>query len=217
MMGIHTISGIHSIITVYQKQDDLNLSMEKTLVKGENVTDPTSSLIPKQDSIYTYKRLLFLVALNLIPAISLVVLASTVISDVNVVVYNDLHVVIVYSLIFGPAGAVIRYILGTRNKSIPRFQTWTFLCNMWGCIVVLLARTMSLQSESRIKLIIESSLITGFAGSLTTVSSFIQQVYKYDASTSLGMSYTYSIVSILFAQIFCLLYVLLYDLIVYLT
>eukprot|EP01125_Pyxidicula_operculata_P000981 TRINITY_DN1085_c0_g1_i2.p1 TRINITY_DN1085_c0_g1~~TRINITY_DN1085_c0_g1_i2.p1 ORF type:complete len:148 (+),score=10.31 TRINITY_DN1085_c0_g1_i2:265-708(+) len=56
MMGIHTISGIHSIITVYQKQDDLNLSMEKTLVKGENVTDPTSSLIPKQGPFIDFKK-----------------------------------------------------------------------------------------------------------------------------------------------------------------
>eukprot|EP01112_Ceratiomyxa_fruticulosa_P003707 TRINITY_DN1400_c0_g3_i1.p1 TRINITY_DN1400_c0_g3~~TRINITY_DN1400_c0_g3_i1.p1 ORF type:complete len:440 (+),score=46.77 TRINITY_DN1400_c0_g3_i1:310-1629(+) len=100
--------------------------------------------------------------------------------------------------IFAPVGTLIRWSLGRRNIYHPKFPVYTFLVNIFGSAilsalhVISVHKTLSTTSSN-----VLAGLMTGFCGCLTTVSSFVNEVYHLH----LYNSYVYALVSIFGTQI----------------
>ena len=80
------------------------------------------------------------------------------------------------SLLLSPAGALIRYRMGLRNKRWRPFPIFTLAANLAGCMVTgsmgaVLASGVTSKDHP-----LAVGVATGFAGSLSTVSTFMAEV-----------------------------------------
>lgn len=82
------------------------------------------------------------------------------------------------SLLFAPFGVIARWKLSTRfNRSYPSFPLGTFISNMTACLLSgTLGSILAGRPKSREEQVILSSIIGGFAGSLSTLATFLVEV-----------------------------------------
>jgi len=99
---------------------------------------------------------------------------------------------------FGPIGVVVRWRLSRLNTCVPSFPIGTFLANI--CAVLLdaaIGAALLVQTEASedTKLFL-NALISGFAGALSTVSTWVVEIFALGT----GQKYVYMILSIACAQ-----------------
>ncbi|GMH42179.1 hypothetical protein BSKO_10098 [Bryopsis sp. KO-2023] len=88
------------------------------------------------------------------------------------------------AVLFGPLGAILRWRLGAVNGKMKGGLSWfpagTFAANMIACAVSFLAHGVSVYSSplSPVQAVMVFALKTGFAGSLSTVSTWAVEVRK---------------------------------------
>jgi len=105
---------------------------------------------------------------------------------------------LIIAALSGCAGTLIRFLLGKRNAYWPNFPMYTFLANIIGCVayglmtVALATRTVSEELEEDMKAV----WVLGFAGCLTTVSTFVSEIYNLEPFKG----WFYAAVSIFVAQ-----------------
>jgi CrcB protein len=115
---------------------------------------------------------------------------------------------------FGPIGALLRYNLSLRNAKHPKFPVYTFVVNLSGCLgnisVFVLANYLS---HSRLlndywlaafDLWILNGVTVGLMGSLSTVSTWVNEIWKLANNGHLYYSYRYAAISVMCAQAICL-------------
>ena len=100
------------------------------------------------------------------------------------------------SLLFAPFGALTRFGLTKRVGSI----RGTFAANMLGCLVAAVAHRMS-EKELLVDVVAGDIIVavgTGFAGALSTVSSFFSELVSIEDTPT---SYSYGILTAVCAQV----------------
>ncbi|KDO18884.1 hypothetical protein SPRG_15836 [Saprolegnia parasitica CBS 223.65] len=94
------------------------------------------------------------------------------------------------AVVFGPPGALLRYGLGLRLNKSKTFPLGTFAANVSAsivsCIGVLAMPTSALGATW-----IQHALLTGFCGSLSTVSSWINEIYSMPSSSLVYVAATH--------------------------
>eukprot|EP00563_Minutocellus_polymorphus_P016259 CAMPEP_0181056298 /NCGR_PEP_ID=MMETSP1070-20121207/19655_1 /TAXON_ID=265543 /ORGANISM="Minutocellus polymorphus, Strain NH13" /LENGTH=1175 /DNA_ID=CAMNT_0023135661 /DNA_START=57 /DNA_END=3585 /DNA_ORIENTATION=+ len=99
------------------------------------------------------------------------------------------------SCCFTPIGAVFRWRLSLLNSHWKSFPLGTFIANILGSTVAILAvaieaRLLRSESSSLISVQIAAAIKIGFAGSLSTVSSFVKEVVDITEDILLGYMVT---------------------------
>lgn len=75
-----------------------------------------------------------------------------------------------------PVGATLRWILSRLNRRTPNFPVGTFVANITAVLLdVSIGATLLHSTANKNTALVLSSLITGFAGSLSTVSTWINE------------------------------------------
>uniref|UniRef100_A0A914W8I4 Uncharacterized protein n=1 Tax=Plectus sambesii TaxID=2011161 RepID=A0A914W8I4_9BILA len=115
---------------------------------------------------------------------------------------------------FSPLGALIRYQLSLRNASHPTFPVYTLAVNLCGCfgnICILVLGNYLTNSQvlddnwlAAFNLWILNGISVGLMGSLSTVSTWINEIWHLANKGRMYHSYRYAVVSVLSAQIICL-------------
>ena len=106
---------------------------------------------------------------------------------------------ILFSLILGPIGTYIRWRLAYFDTNFLKndFPLGTLVSNYIGSLILACCMVARLHVTSSIVVQLLNGVITGFCGSLTTVSTFISQITKL----SFKMSSIYVLVSLITVQI----------------
>lgn len=110
-------------------------------------------------------------------------------------------------------GAYIRYFLGLRNKYWPNFPLYTFFANMLGTLLIFISDLLARQYFRPVPPIEPTSILaalpdafeTGLCGTISTVSSFVKEIYFIRI---LVYRYWYAAGSLLGGQIITLIAVL---------
>jgi fluoride ion exporter CrcB/FEX len=107
---------------------------------------------------------------------------------------------IIYSVIFAPFGSLTRYLLSLIFNTNPNFPYGTFLANVLGSYLYLgmVSITQYVHTLSPLTKQIINSIIQGYCGCLTTVSTFILEL---DTMKKRRYIYLYFILSLLSVQI----------------
>ncbi len=112
---------------------------------------------------------------------------------------------IIYSVIFAPFGALTRYLLSILFNKNPNFPFGTFLANVLGSYLYLgmvsLIQYVTILSPLTKQII--NSIIQGYCGCLTTISTFILEL---DTMKKRRYIYIYFALSILSVQIFYIIF-----------
>lgn len=103
------------------------------------------------------------------------------------------------SAMFAPAGATLRWRLSFLNRRTSRFPLGTFIANMGAIFydAVVGAAVIAWTDPSVEAIIFLAATITGLGGSLSTVSTWIEEAFMQTAS----QRYVYVIVSLVCAQL----------------
>jgi len=113
------------------------------------------------------------------------------------------------ALLFGPPGTLIRFYLSQFNTYTPRFPVFTFFVNitgtaLYGGMLILYHRLTHLDSvvyfhiaSDSIGYVLIPAITLGFCGSLTTVSTFVHEIYLLKPK----YAYLYAIASVAVAQL----------------
>ncbi len=78
------------------------------------------------------------------------------------------------ALLLAPLGATLRYFLASYNRRCPSFPAFTLACNAIGTAITSSGAAMAGVATPTSRLLISSSAL-GFAGSLSTVSTFVNE------------------------------------------
>lgn len=105
-----------------------------------------------------------------------------------------------FSAFLSPIGANIRWILSLYNINWPRFKLYTFLVNIIGTIIYAILAIFSQRTNIEFEIVSLQGGYNGFCGSLTTVSTFLNEI----KTITTEWSYKYALTSILIAQFFIL-------------
>uniref|UniRef100_A0A914VEM0 Uncharacterized protein n=1 Tax=Plectus sambesii TaxID=2011161 RepID=A0A914VEM0_9BILA len=113
------------------------------------------------------------------------------------------------AMAFGPFGALLRHLLSFGNQKTPNFPVFTLIANEVATaanILIIIIFNMIQPSASSsalatFQLWVRSGLSTGFMGSLSTVSTWINELHKLSSTKSLSLAYRYGLVTVVFAQI----------------
>ncbi|KAG0670719.1 hypothetical protein C6P40_004121 [Pichia californica] len=95
-----------------------------------------------------------------------------------------------FAILMGVFGALLRFKLSSFNGRFvyPWYPTGTFFANIIGCFIISILYLLMLGLQTKDSLIIENNVhqfiikgfSSGFCGSLTTMSSFINELYNLD-------------------------------------
>jgi fluoride ion exporter CrcB/FEX len=105
------------------------------------------------------------------------------------------------SVLFAPFGTILRWILSRYNGSIA-YEKWnwipigTFAANMLACIVssLMAAAALKIPQSSELAHDIVAAIKSGFAGSLSTVSTFVvESVSLLQSLPQCAVGYYYSV------------------------
>lgn len=114
------------------------------------------------------------------------------------------------ALSLGPIGSSIRFALSKYNPKFPTFPLFTFIVNAVGSALSVSfyvgQRFLSQNSNPSLALYdfwIINGLGVGALGSLTTVSTFVKEMYNL-SKQSFSSAYRYGIVSVIIVQILCI-------------
>lgn len=118
------------------------------------------------------------------------------------VLYHFSQFKLMFSVVFAPVGAYIRWHLAPLNSLFTNFKLGTFIVNVggsWllGATIVAKAHLSTQLGADHLALMALSGFGTGFCGCLTTVSTFAVEL----STLPLRWSYVYAIASILSAQL----------------
>eukprot|EP00026_Physarum_polycephalum_P009530 Phypoly_transcript_09658.p1 GENE.Phypoly_transcript_09658~~Phypoly_transcript_09658.p1 ORF type:complete len:414 (+),score=52.29 Phypoly_transcript_09658:114-1355(+) len=107
---------------------------------------------------------------------------------------------ILFSCLFAPFGALLRWYLAIYNLKFPKFPVFTFLVNFVGSMLlagftILASRSHNLAGSAAL-----NGAVTGFCGALTTTSTFLNEARILDTK----YSFIYVIVSVFGTQIILL-------------
>lgn len=112
----------------------------------------------------------------------------------------------------GPIGSLFRFGMSFKNQKWVHFPWFTFIPNIFasmanvGILILISGITPKLTAENvmRLKFWLESGIVTGCLGSLSTVSTWIHEIYKL-AGLNLWWAYRYGIASVVVGHALCLL------------
>lgn len=94
-----------------------------------------------------------------------------------------------------PFGGLTRYYLSKKNKNWPRFPLFTFIVNLFGCIFFeILMGITNRYYFSSFSLELIQGVEVGFCGSLTTVSTFANELMN--SKVPLKWRYFYAFLSV---------------------
>jgi len=105
-----------------------------------------------------------------------------------------------FALLCGPTGALVRHYISLNNVKWPTFPLFTFLVNVAGCVLYGTIRVLiayRYPNDLPTQVILDSTLLLGFADCLTTVSSFMLQCSNLDVF----YSWRYSLGTMVVAQL----------------
>lgn len=129
--------------------------------------------VPPYPMYNTYKLPVGLAALVLLLC-GLSAFAAVAVANDN---YGDGELAI--GLLVAPFFAAIRYALSSYNRGHPRFPVWTLVCNASASLMTTLAsvlvHTPAIGASRETKMVLEA-LSLGAAGSLSTVSTFMNEL-----------------------------------------
>lgn len=116
------------------------------------------------------------------------------------------------SLALAPFGSFVRFALAKLNRGYPTFPLFTFLVNAVGSALSMsffIGQHFMLKNHSAVaiasyNLWVLNGLTVGTMGSLTTVSTFVKELY-YLGDRNIKYSYRYGLVSVFVIQVCCLL------------
>lgn len=138
---------------------------------------------------------------------ALLFVTCTVCIIVACMLTNDYY--ILFSLLFSPFGTYLRWCLSNYfdNCFNKKFPIGTVMANYLGSLILALSMIARLHVSNEVVII--NGIITGFCGSLTTVSTFISQI----VTLSFPMSILYIVISLTTVQISYVIILLTYSLI----
>ncbi len=149
----------------------------------------------------------------LLPVLVVVLLSATAAASCGILLdTSDARKPWWVAMLFGPVGATIRYLLSIFNHRFNNFPLFTFIANVSAStinmVILVVGNDLSLSSNSSTNehyaLWVQHGLSTGCMGSLSTVSTWVNEIRKF-AERNMIYAYRYAIVSLLSAQILCLL------------
>jgi len=111
------------------------------------------------------------------------------------------YINIILPLLCGPIGSCIRYVISIHNKQFEAFPLFTFLANVIGAFLYSVVYVCGSTVSSIERTYIDSSILTGFLGCLTTVSTLVYQVH----TLSPKHAWIYSLTTVISAQCLCLI------------
>eukprot|EP00056_Hartaetosiga_gracilis_P007272 m.106191 g.106191 ORF g.106191 m.106191 type:complete len:402 (-) comp12670_c0_seq4:1315-2520(-) len=144
----------------------------------------------------------------LLPALVLFLFVVVLVVLVAVLPYGAPHAEVLWTALFATPGALIRHLLCSRipqKKNIGLVWNGTTVANICGCtllaILVLVENEMNLGVDSVVSGgTVFSGLMSGFCGSLTTVSTFVSDAHKLSSQSS-GRALRYLVGSVLIGQV----------------
>ena len=101
------------------------------------------------------------------------------------------------SLLLSPMAASIRYTLSYHNKDWPRIPLYTLQVNVIGSFISVVCYIISLQSITSPTTLLVGAISVGFAGCLSTVSTFVNECRLLRGKTC----YHYIYVTFLLSQV----------------
>lgn len=108
----------------------------------------------------------------------------------------------IFSMLLSPFGGLIRYYSSKFNKNWTRFPLFTFLANVFGSIILVFANNVALISNlSPIWIGFLFGIRAGFCGSLTTVSTLVNELMN--SQVPLKWRYRYFFTTVVVTQLFC--------------
>ncbi len=117
---------------------------------------------------------------------------------VVVIPYYTERLYLMFSALFASLGTYLRWHLAPFNSAIMNFKLGTFLVNVAGAwLLGAIVSSQELYADGELMSALLKGLGAGFCGCLTTVSTFIVEMYKLP----LRASYVYTFSSILIAQV----------------
>ncbi|EQC25769.1 hypothetical protein SDRG_16366 [Saprolegnia diclina VS20] len=111
---------------------------------------------------------------------------ATVLAIILAALYLDGYLAVVV----GPLGALLRYGLGLRLNKSKTFPLGTFVANVLASIVSCIG-VLAMPTSTLAATWVQHALLTGFCGSLSTVSSWINEIYSMPSSSVLYVAATH--------------------------
>ena len=105
---------------------------------------------------------------------------------------------ILFALVFGPLGSLLRFFLSRLNPLIRHFPLGTFVANQLGTILLAVFFLLQYKKQSVVSCQVLQGMQDGFCGCLTTVSTFIVEL----STLSRARGWIYGLVSIVVGIIF---------------
>jgi fluoride ion exporter CrcB/FEX len=85
---------------------------------------------------------------------------------------------ICYALVLAPIGSLSRYFISDKLNKLDRIPFGTFLCNIIGTVILSLCLIISYYTPD--SCVVIRSIVIGFCGTLTTLSSFVNELSRND-------------------------------------
>jgi fluoride ion exporter CrcB/FEX len=149
---------------------------------------------------------------------SLLLLALFLVGDLEM--DSNFHKKMWMTCLFAPFGTVLRWQLSFLNgmwfrdsKILKYFPVGTFFANLGGCIISIVAAALMARGDglSETSELLIYAIKVGFAGNLSTVSTFAKEVVLLSEKSNTGPAYFYAAISMVTC---CLVSVVLYSTIV---
>ena len=165
-----------------------NMDPSKTSTRNSSRSSTEDNTDPKRAKNVSNHQTEFLLAIA-----SAVILLVTFLALFTLAALEDRknQSVLFLGLLLSPPFALIRYAMGFRNKLHPEFPLYTLFANALGTLLsVICGGLVSADSvnPSRGTTIVLEAIVLGAAGSLSTVSSFVNEVRQL--KPPLGIRYT---------------------------
>jgi fluoride ion exporter CrcB/FEX len=87
---------------------------------------------------------------------------------------------ICYALVLSPIGSLCRYYISLKLNKLDKIPFGTFLCNLIGTIILSVCLIISYYTPG--SCVVIRSIVIGFCGTLTTLSSFVNELLRNDRS-----------------------------------
>ena len=109
-----------------------------------------------------------------------------------------------FAILLSPFGACLRWYLGIKYNKKFKIPIGTFCVNIMGALLLTLLLVLSAESEDpRYETLVIEAMTKGFCGCLSTVSSFVAELFGLRRQTSLYIPILYFFLTVVVSQILC--------------